>query len=219
MKNEKVAQVLFRTLSINSDPVVVRLKDRALTPLAKLMITLRISPMLLTSFSLLLGFLAGLFVVLGLLRFAGLFLFTSLILDGLDGLVARATNKQTIFGAFADGVCDRYVDLVVLLSLVWYFFMHGYTAHSVLACVAIIGTTITSYSTPQALSLSLVSTKKQIGFFGRVQRILVLVISFLFPSLVFAAAWILAVFSNMTALHRIWHYYLISREHQELPRY
>ncbi len=40
------------------------------------------------------------------------------VLDGLDGMVARATGKTSAFGKFLDGVCDYSVFFAVYISLI-----------------------------------------------------------------------------------------------------
>jgi phosphatidylglycerophosphate synthase len=51
-----------------------------------------------------------------LLLSAALLAFTSFI-DVIDGAVARATRKATIFGAYLDAVTDRVIEFVTILGL------------------------------------------------------------------------------------------------------
>lgn len=203
--------LFFRLLTINSDPVVVQFKDKALSPLAHVLIILKISPNLLTLLGLITGLAASILIGRGFLQIAGACLFISLLLDGLDGLVARMLKKENLFGAFLDGVCDRYADLFILFGLVWYSLTQNNILHISLICIAIIGTSVTSYTTPHALSLSIVKSKKHIGVFGRVQRMLLLIMMLLFPSLLTIALWILAILSNATAIHRVYYYSSVFR--------
>jgi phosphatidylglycerophosphate synthase len=198
-------------LNINSNPSVLQLRDKIISPFGYIIIRFRIPPSIVTLSSLLLGCIAAILVSQGIFKIAGVFLLISLIADGLDGFIARKTDSESLFGAFIDGVCDRYVDLAVMFGLVWYFSINEYRFYMFLVFIAIIGAAITSYSTPLALSLSLAKSKEHIGFFGRVQRIIILVLAFIFPGFVFIASWILAIFSNLTAFHRIVHYYFLSR--------
>ncbi len=41
----------------------------------------------------------------------------SFLVDGLDGAVARAKDQVTTFGGFLDGVLDRVVEAIILISL------------------------------------------------------------------------------------------------------
>lgn len=79
-----------------------------------------LSPMAWTLLSLLAamaGFVALCFHRLGM----SLILFViSGMLDSVDGAVARVTGNVTFQGAFADGVADRYAELMLCLGLLLY---------------------------------------------------------------------------------------------------
>jgi len=78
------------------------------------------SPMTWTWLSLVMAFGAFLTVVLGHIYVAFvLFLFSSLM-DEIDGKVARYNHQATYLGGFTDGVVDRFVDFLIILS---FFFL------------------------------------------------------------------------------------------------
>lgn len=58
-------------------------------------------------------------LILGLILF-----FISGFIDLIDGAVARATKRVSKFGAFLDGVVDRYVELFLYLGI-WFYIKDG----------------------------------------------------------------------------------------------
>ena len=63
-------------------------------------------PNLLTTASLFAGFFSIVSAINGNFVYAGMAIFASQMLDGLDGRVARLTNSQSLFGAQYDSLCD-----------------------------------------------------------------------------------------------------------------
>ena len=61
----------------------------------------------------------GLMVAQGWFLAAGICLWLFSLIDTLDGALARATNRVSVFGAFLDSVCDRYAEAAVFFGLVW----------------------------------------------------------------------------------------------------
>jgi len=55
-----------------------------------------------------------------LLLFA-IFIFLCGIFDGVDGAIARLTNKETKFGGFFDSTMDRFSEFFIFLGLLIYF--------------------------------------------------------------------------------------------------
>ncbi|TFG01414.1 MAG: CDP-alcohol phosphatidyltransferase family protein [Promethearchaeota archaeon] len=51
-----------------------------------------------------------------LLYFA-IFIFITGIMDGVDGAIARLTNKSTKFGGFFDSIMDRFSEFIIFLGL------------------------------------------------------------------------------------------------------
>jgi len=49
----------------------------------------------------------------------GFLILVGALFDVLDGLVARAQNKMTRFGAFLDSVLDRYSDAFIFLAIAY----------------------------------------------------------------------------------------------------
>ncbi len=97
-------------------------------PLASLVVRLvyrtSVTPNQLTVISFIVGVAAGL-VYLGSRQrsfvIAGVLVFISLVFDCADGMLARAKNMSSRYGAFLDLFFDRIVDFVVLAGISWGF--------------------------------------------------------------------------------------------------
>src|ERR1700710_1268260 len=86
-----------------------------------------------------------------LILFAGLF-------DMLDGQVARLGNMSSTFGALFDSVLDRYSELVMFLGICYYLVAHHYFLSSLFAFIALIGSTMVSYTRARAEGLGIALT-------------------------------------------------------------
>ena len=79
-----------------------------------------ISPNVWTAMSILPA-VAGLLLLLGgHLAYGALGFFISAFMDIIDGNVARVTKSVSSFGAFMDGVVDRYVEILLYLGILVY---------------------------------------------------------------------------------------------------
>lgn len=81
----------------------------------------KISPNSVTILTFLLGLISTFILAQGKYVIGGLMVFIISILDGVDGELARLKNETTAFGSFLDSVLDRYIDLMIILSLVYSF--------------------------------------------------------------------------------------------------
>ncbi len=88
--------------------------------LAKGFIKLRITPNNATLIMLFFSILSSLSLIfLNNLLIFGVFIFITGIMDGIDGAIARLTNKNSKFGAFFDSSMDRISEGIIYLSIVW----------------------------------------------------------------------------------------------------
>ena len=122
-------------------------------------------------------------------------------LDFLDGALARYTGRSTVFGAFLDSTLDRFSDAALFLGLLAYYASQGSYHQILLVGAALIGSLVTSYARARAEGLGL---KDEVGLFTRTERIILLAIG-LIANQMLVILWIIAVLSNFTALHRIFH--------------
>ena len=82
------------------------LLEKLLSPYLSVLIKLKISPNQLTLFGLSLAFVSSLLLSQSYDLLALLFWWLSRLFDGLDGLLARSTNKSSAFGAYLDITSD-----------------------------------------------------------------------------------------------------------------
>lgn len=182
--------------------------DQKLEGLARKVIALGLSPNQLTLLGLLLGILSCLFLILT----RNLFLFCLLIIvfgcvDGLDGLVARLTKKESKFGAYLDAVCDRYFESIVLLSVAYV------TGYWVLTFLVLLGALLTSYTKARAGMEVSVSNTEWPDFMERTERCFIYVIGLFLSQIITKKFWgqdlfywtlvFLALATNLTAIQRI----------------
>jgi CDP-diacylglycerol--glycerol-3-phosphate 3-phosphatidyltransferase len=149
----------------------------------------------------------GLLAAQGWFLAAGLCLWLFSLTDTLDGALARATGRVSVFGAFLDSVCDRYAEAGVFLGLVWWYQSVGNALGLALAYLSIIGSLMVSYARARAEGVGFEAA--DVGWFQRPERIVLLGLGFLVASaqpaalLVVLAA--LAVLTTLTVLQRVRH--------------
>ncbi len=129
---------------------------------------------------------------------AGLTVILAGVFDLTDGPVARVTNRVTTFGGFFDSVMDRYSDMILYTGLLVYYARNGSVLYVVVTGAVIIGSVMTSYTRTRAEAL-LPSCK--VGFLERPERIVLIIIGSLANRMA-AVLWVMAVFSNITVIHR-----------------
>ncbi|NYZ77351.1 CDP-alcohol phosphatidyltransferase family protein [Candidatus Micrarchaeota archaeon] len=137
-----------------------------------------LSPNQWTLISLLLAFIGAYEIITGQLVY-GLALFAlSGIIDMVDGAVARARGETTKFGGFLDGVCDRLVEALFLISLMFYPLPYVWMDPKIwLAMLIFIGTCMPAYIRAYAAYNGVISVEKARamgGLFERSERIILL---------------------------------------------
>ena len=190
-------------------------QHRILSPMTAVVARMGLRPLHLNVLALALGLLCAVFVAQGGFLIAAVMLALSTLADGLDGELARSLQMDSDLGAFVDSVFDRYVDLAILLAVSWYF-RHGAPTYVFLTYATIAGTVVTSYSRARGESLGKCVGAK--GVLTRAERMVLLFIGFAYPRALRVVVWALAVFSNVTAIQRIWLYCaLVSKETRRKP--
>ncbi len=108
---------------------------------------------------------------------AGILLIAGGLLDFVDGSVARASGRSSIYGAFVDSVGDRISDGLIFGSLAWALDSSGdrLGAAAALACLVLAG--LVPYARAKAESLGLES---RIGLVERAERIIAIIAGLIF---------------------------------------
>ena len=161
----------------------------------------RVNPNVLTSLGLVLNIGAAILFGQGRFFAAGLVMVAAGLFDMVDGRVARLTNGVTPFGAFFDSVIDRYSDMALYMGLLVYYARGERFFYVVLVALVMAGSVMISYARARAESL-IPSCK--VGFLERPERIVLIIIGALWDRMA-PVLWIIAVLSNITVVHRIYH--------------
>jgi len=204
-----------------------RVLGHVVDPIARALVAIGVTADMLT----VLGFLGNVYVAVlivqgrlvlagGIVLFAGAF-------DMLDGAVARESDKANGSGALLDSVLDRYSESVIFLGLLTHFFKTGHFLAVTLTFMSIIGSLLVSYIRARAEGLNI---ECRVGVMQRSERIVLLAAGLMLSGWqVFGAAWpvlgstpvlvlvlgVLAVLSNLTAVHRlIFSYAELHRAHR-----
>ncbi len=131
---------------------------------------------------------------------AGIAMLAASVFDMLDGAVARATNRDSNWGAVFDAVSDRLADFALLFALlIWYSHGERYDRTAlVLIGVSLFGSMMVSYTRSKAGEFGVAI---RTGFGTRLERVLIMAIGLLSSQLI-PILWLLAVLTNLTALQR-----------------
>src|SRR3954452_11300333 len=119
-----------------------------LEPVIDFLAALRITPNMVTLFSLVPAAGAGVAIACGWVGLASVLTVMATFCDILDGLLARKTGVSSAAGEVIDAAVDRYGEFFLLGGLVYYYRTHDQVLFIVLA--AIIGGFIVRHSTAKA---------------------------------------------------------------------
>ena len=183
---------------------------------ARLLGRLGLTPNALTVLGSVLTASVGLLIAHGWFVAAGVCLWVFSATDTLDGALARASNRVTIFGAFLDSVCDRYAEAAVFLGLVWWYQAQADWLGLALSYLAVIGSLMVSYARARAEGVGLQAA--EVGWFQRPERIILLGLGLLAAPLASAALktvlGLLVVLTTITVFQRARHVARASRYNQ-----
>lgn len=171
-----------------------------ITCIARVIVYTGITPNQLTLTALPLSFLSLYFA-----SKSDIILFTSLtlvigLIDLVDGVLARLTQRVTKFGALLDSTVDRIVDSVLILGLYFILSLNVYEVFTLIVVSLLI-----SYVRARAESLGL--SMEGVGLIERPERILliiaILTISMYSKNYAYLLFYVLLVLSGATVLQRI----------------
>jgi CDP-diacylglycerol--glycerol-3-phosphate 3-phosphatidyltransferase len=180
---------------------------RSVLPVAAALLRLGVTPNALTLIGFALNIAVAAVIGYGFQTAGGLLLLFAGLFDMLDGAVARLGGKVTVFGGFLDSTLDRYSEAVILFGLLVLYTSQGSTTETMLVYAVIVGSLMVSYARARAEGLGLDCS---VGWLQRPERILLLGLGLIVNQVV-PVLWLLAVFTNVTTVQRIWHVYRITR--------
>lgn len=128
------------------------------------------------------------------------------LLDMLDGALARARGGGSVFGAVLDSVGDRAADAAIFGALVWWFSGAGDNRLLVLlALLCLVLGVLTSYIKARAEGVGL---SADVGIVERTERLILVLVGTGFtglgiPYAVHVALWVLLAGSAVTVAQRI----------------
>lgn len=179
---------------------MVRLKfGGLLDPIASLLLKIGLKPNTMTILGLVGNTIGAYLLSQGWMTAGGILILLMGPVDALDGTMARMKGEPTTFGAFVDSVTDRYSELIIFGGLLIFYLNQGHWLGAGLAYISASGSILVSYVRARAQSLGY---DTRVGFLTRMERYLVLAPA-LVINLPLVGLWIIAIFSNLTAMQRI----------------
>lgn len=95
------------------------------------------------------------------------------VADILDGALARAASKGTVFGAFLDSTFDRLGEAAMMAAIGLSFMRDGNETALVASFAAVTGSFLVSYTRAKAEALGL---RGDVGFGSRVERVVLIAV-------------------------------------------
>jgi CDP-diacylglycerol--glycerol-3-phosphate 3-phosphatidyltransferase len=171
-----------------------------LEPMARFVSWTGVSPNIITVIGFVL--MVGVAVVLarGHLFWGGILIMGVALFDAIDGTLARMMGRTSRFGAFLDSTLDRFSEAVIFLGLFIYFSGRGQNLELYLIYATVVGSLMVSYARARAEGIGV---QLREGLFTRLERVLLLIVGLL-TSQMTVVLWLLAIFSNLTAIQRMY---------------
>ena len=198
---------------------------RLINPVADWLVRHDVQPNTITTIGTLCSITGGIIYGAGHIKIGGWFLGVTALFDVLDGVVARRTNRSSVFGAFYDSTLDRVADGFVLGGLAVFFATRPGPASVPMVIVSIlglIGTFVTSYTRARAEALGI---DAKVGLLQRPERVVLLSVPQAFFGLalnglvLIAIITVLTITAWITAAQRIYAVYRAARrEHAGATR-
>ena len=188
-----------------------RLGARVSAPLVALLVRSRVSPNALTWCGLALGIGTAALIGLGYFIAGGLMVLFSGAFDMLDGALARATNRTTVYGGVLDSVIDRFSEAALMLGVLVFYINTPAAAPAfaiiskdwslIMTAAAIASAAWPSYIRARAEAAGIDASA---GFFTRPERVVLLAIGLFTgqPALALAVLTTLSIVTTGQRLYR-----------------
>lgn len=192
-----------------SDRFVLKwIKLKLSARLTHLLVEIRwLRPWMITVFATAIGISAGVTLASGSGFLGGLLAAAAQILDGVDGQLARLTGRETTAGAFLDSVLDRYTDGFLVIGLILFNDLIGFSAWLLLPVggLALIGSGLISYSSARAECLGIRLVGPTLASKGTRTTVIAMsgMLSPILPLAPLGALCYLAIHTNVVVLCRI----------------
>lgn len=177
---------------------------RGTRPLVAWCVRVGISPNALTVLGTLCCGAAGAMFAAGWIHAAGWTLGLTAFFDVIDGAVARASGKASVFGSFFDSTLDRVADAMLFGGIAWFFASDGPHRSLPMVAVALLALSavqITSYTRAKADALGV--DLKGVGTLERPERITLLAAPQAFFGLMWGG-WVLRGVVILMAVSAVW---------------
>lgn len=179
-----------------------------ITPVARLLLRLNVSPDAVTVVGTLGVVAAALWFFPQGYLFAGVLVITAFVFsDLLDGTMARLSGRTSTWGAFLDSTLDRMGDSAIFGGLVLYYaWVVESQVLAALTLYTLVTGWLTSYTRARAESLGY---EAKVGIAARADRLVAVLVAaglsdlFDVPVLLEVALWLLALASTLTVVQRI----------------
>ena len=176
------------------------------TPVATFLANLGLSPNAVTLAGLLVAGGAAYLLSIGQLWAGGIVLLASGVFDLFDGALARATGRESKFGALLDSVTDRVSEVVVLLGLLVFYLNRDSTEGVVLVYVALAGSIMVSYLRARSEGLGI---ECKVGVMTRPERVAALglgvIVGHWWVTAVLVVLGTIAALTIFTSVQRLFH--------------
>jgi len=160
-----------------------------LEPLVQWLAERQVTPNQVTLAALGLSVLAAVCIGAGGLRLGALVLIVAGLGDLVDGMLARATDQTSPFGAFFDSTLDRISEGAVLAAVAYRFASDGRPLLVAVVVLALLGSLLVSYTRARAEALGI---DCKVGLMSRAERTVLLIAGLLLgllgPAIVLMAA-------------------------------
>ncbi|MFH1978558.1 MAG: CDP-alcohol phosphatidyltransferase family protein [Candidatus Aenigmatarchaeota archaeon] len=146
------------------------------------------------------------FLYVGSLSLAALFFIITIVVDVIDGSVARHMGKSTKLGAYLDTVVDRYVELIIIIGLLFVSMPVILLPMYAWIFLFLFGSMMTTYVKAAAVEKGLTTKEIKGGLLERTDRMVILLIGLLLgivnPLYLSYVIILLAILTNISALQR-----------------
>ena len=189
-------------------------------PVARLLARLGLTPNLVTLIGLAIAGAGAYTIAVGQWWVGGLIVLFAGVFDLFDGALARATGKESDFGALLDSTIDRVSEAVVLLGLLAFYLSANDDLGSILVYVALVGSIMVSYMRARSEGLGI---DCKVGVMTRPERVAAvgigLIVGHWLPVVVLVVLGAIGTLTTITAIHRLIHTSrMISNDDRDVQR-